>query len=238
MPTRAVGSQPRKSGRLLSNPAAELEAARKLTRLPKDLLTVAEMRRLLDSIDPTTDVGRHDRAVFELLYSSGLRRAEFQGLKLGDLRLEEGFAHVHGKGNKERIVPIGTRALRALRIYLSEVCPLWARPDCPYVFVSKTHGQPYHGQKLLARLRHYAKDAKIHKALTFHGFRHTCATHLLQGKADLRSIQLLLGHTKLDVTAQYLHVDPSHLRALILQHHPRENESLWNDGGAAPLEGP
>jgi len=216
----------RKSGRLLSNPAAELEGARKVTKLPKDLLTVAEMRRLLDSIDPTTDVGRHDRAVFELLYSSGLRRAEFKGLRLQDLRLEEGLAHVQGKGNKERVVPLGERCLRALRIYLAQVRPQWAKPDCPYVFVSKLHGNSYRGAEVLVRLRQYAKAAKIKKAVSFHGFRHACATHLLQGNADLRAIQLLLGHTDLNVTARYLHVDPTRLRELILRHHPRENDEL------------
>jgi integrase/recombinase XerD len=216
----------KRSGRLLFNPAAELEGARQGKKLPKNLLSVAEMRSLLNSIEPTTDVGRHDRAVFELLYSSGLRHAEFKELKLKDLRLEEGFVHILGKGNRERIVPVGERALQALRSYLLEVRPRWAQSDSQHVFVSKLHGRTYRGTELMVRLRRYATGAKIKKVISFHTFRHCCATHLLEGQADLRAIQLLLGHSKLDITAHYLHVDPTRLRELILRHHPRENDDL------------
>lgn len=216
----------RQSGQLLSNPAAELESARAPQRLPKDIPTPEEMLRLLDSIEPTSDVGKHDRAIFEVFYSCGLRRRELLFLKLGQLRLEESLLQVLGKGNKERVVPLGPQALAALNVYLREVRPVWAQPDCQEVFVSKLHGRACRGNELLVRLRRYAGQAGIEKHLSFHTFRHACATHLVQGKADLRAIQLLLGHEGLDVTALYLHLDVSHLRQMILEHHPREN---WAD---------
>ena len=166
--------------------------------------------------------GIHDQAVFELLYSAGLRRAEFLNLKLNDLRLAESFVHVLGKGKKERIVPIGKTALAALRLYLAKVRPVWAAADCDYVFVSKLHGRNYDGGYVMDRLKRYVKLAKLKKSLTFHSFRHAFATHMLEGGADIRSIQLLMGHSELDVTSIYLHVEPSRLREIVLRHHPRE----------------
>ena len=219
----------RQSGQLFANPAAELESARAPKKLPKDIPTPEEMLRLLEVIAPTSDVARHDRAVFEVFYSCGLRRRECLGLKLGQLRLEESLLQVLGKGNKDRVVPLGPQALQALSCYLQEVRPRWARPDCQHVFVSKLHGRGYRGNELLVRLRRYARQAELDKDITFHTFRHACATHLLQGKADLRAIQLLLGHEGLDVTALYLHLDVSHLREVILKHHPRENPEGWDD---------
>jgi integrase/recombinase XerD len=214
----------RKSGKLLSNPAAELESARQNIKLPKELLTVAEMCRLLNSIVPETDVTKHDRAIFEVFYSSGLRRQECLKLKLKGLRLCEGFLQVLGKGDKERVVPVGRQAVRALTTYLQDVRPKWVHPDCEHVFVSKLHGRAVRGNELLVRLRAYGKVAKIKKYLSFHGFRHACATHLLQGGADLRAIQIILGHVDLEVTARYLRVDPTQLREVILLHHPRETQ--------------
>lgn len=219
---RTFFSYLRKSGKLLANPAAELELGRGRRAIPRNLPSPAEMRRILGGIDTTTDVGKHDLAVFELLYGSGLRRSEFLGLRMRDLRLEEAFVHVLGKGSKERVVPLGPRALSSLLVYLHEVRPRWAQPDCDFVFVSKLHGRRYNGLEVSLRLKAYAKKAGVKKALTFHALRHACATHLLQGKADLRAIQLLLGHSELNITAGYLHVDPSRLRQVILEHHPRE----------------
>ena len=212
----------RKSGKLLSNPAAELESARHVQKLPKAIPSIAEMERLLRTIPNDTDVGIHDQAVFELLYSAGLRRAEFLNLKLNDLRLAEGFVHVLGKGRKERIVPIGKTALAALRLYLAKVRPVWAAADCDHVFVSKLHGRNYDGGYVMDRLKRYVKRAQLRKSLTFHSFRHAFATHMLEGGADIRSIQLLMGHSELDVTSIYLHVEPSRLREIVLLHHPRE----------------
>lgn len=214
----------RKSGKLLSNPAAELESARHVQKLPKAIPSVAEMERLLRSIPEDSDIGIHDRAVFELLYSSGLRRAEFLNLQLNDLRLAEELVYIVGKGRKERVVPIGKRAMAALRTYLEKVRPLWAAPDCQHVFVSKLHGQKYQGNEVTERLKRYVKAAKLKKSLSFHSFRHAFATHMLEGGADLRSIQLLLGHAQLDVTSIYLHVEPSRLREVVLKHHPRETD--------------
>jgi len=212
----------RKTGKLLSNPAAELESARRAQKLPKAIPSISEMERLLQVIPGDSDVGLHDQAVFELLYSSGLRRAEFLNLKLTDLRLAEGFAHILGKGRKERIVPIGKTALAALRVYLGNVRPVWAAADCGYVFVSKLHGRNYDGGYVMERLKRYVKQANLKKAVTFHSFRHAFATHMLEGGADLRSIQLLMGHSDLDVTSIYLHVEPTRLREIVLRHHPRE----------------
>lgn len=212
---------------LLSNPALELEAARGAKALPRNVPTREEMERFLEVI-PATDIGLHDRAVFEVFYGCGLRKSELLGLKMSDVDFKENALYVEGKGGRHRWVPLGRLGRLALMSYIEGVRPRWVRENCSLVFVSKLHGQGYCGAELWARMQKYFQEAGVTRRITFHGLRHAFASHLRQSGADLRAIQLLLGHQKLDTTALYLHMTPNHLREAILEFHPRENPDLWD----------
>lgn len=210
----------RKSGYLAQNLASDLELAKVPKRLPKRVLSVCEIQRLLASI-PNHPIGIRDRAMIEVLYGIGLRRSELMNLRLEDCWLDEPALRIVGKGSKERIVPLAPAVLAGLQRYLTEVRPRWAAAGVTHVWVS-AHGGPTNDQEFLKHLRSYGKLARIEKRLHFHLFRHTCATHLLRGKADIRSIQVLLGHAKLDTTAIYTRVDTNDLLRVLRECHPRE----------------
>jgi integrase/recombinase XerD len=211
-----------RDGKVLGNPAAALELARARKSLPKDVLTVAEMRRLLDCISNDNAVELRDRAVLELLYGTGIRCFEMVNLKLGDLRLGEGLVQVLGKGNKERIVPMGRVAQTALAEYLDKSRPQLVRGVFPELFISASHGGPVSERELRTRLKHWVEQSGLRKKVSFHTFRHSFATHLLTAGADLRSIQVLLGHATLSTTGVYLRLDTSHLAETLQRCHPRE----------------
>ena len=216
----------KKTCKLLSNPALELESARESKRLPKAILSIPEMTRLFQAVPQNTAVGLRDLAALEVLYGTGVRRLELLPLTLGDLRVSEGLVHVLGKGNKERVVPLGKAAKKALVRYLSMGRPRLLQADeHNTVFVSNFHGGPVSNNELLRAIRKYAQQAGIQKPISFHLFRHTCATHLLRGGADLRSIQTLLGHSNLNTTAIYTRVEISDLQKTLRQCHPREKDA-------------
>lgn len=220
--------------RLLSNPAADLEAVREPKRLPRAILSVPEMSRLLGAIDTDTASGLRDRAALELLYGVGLRRFELQNLDLPHLRLGEELLYVMGKGGKERILPLGRAATRAVERYLQHGRPLLAKEHTQALLVSSYHGGRLSGTELILSLRKYVKQVGIKKYISFHLFRHTCATHLLRGGADLRAIQTLLGHSKLSTTAIYTRVEVTDLKKTLRRCHPRETDS----NHAPPIDGP
>ena len=207
--------------RILINPAAELPYAREGKSLPRGILTVSEIERLFQVIPTNTHLGLRDRAIVEVFYSTGMRRNELLGLQPDDVRLDEGLARVVGKGDRERVVPLGKAACRALREYYEKV-RIRQRPtaSCP-VFLSFPSG-PIPPHELAQRIHEYARAARLRKKVTPHVFRHTCATHLLQGQADLRTIQAILGHTNLNTTAIYTRVDITTLQAVLRRCHPRE----------------
>jgi len=215
----------KRSGRLLGNPSLELEPARQMRRLPKDVLSVPEMTRLLGGCPQDTPVGLRNLAALEVLYGTGLRRMELLRLNVSDLRLGEGLAYILGKGNKERLVPLGKAAVAALERYLREGRPQLMKGNLPALWLSPHHGGRASKDELLQALKVMAKQAGIRKRIGFHLFRHTCATHLLRGGADLRSIQTLLGHSDLNTTAIYTRVEISDLQKIIDQCHPREKDS-------------
>lgn len=215
----------KKHGQLASNPAAELERAREPKRLPKAILTVPEVERLLQIIPSDTHVGVRDSAAVELLYGTGIRRLEFTRLRVEDLRLDENLLHVWGKGDKERVVPIGGCAQKALVAYLQGArARLLNGEKHRSLFVSAQHGGPLSDQEFLRCLKAYAALAGIRKPVAFHIFRHSVATHLLQRGADLRSIQALLGHSSLETTAIYTRLDITDLQKTLLRCHPREQD--------------
>jgi integrase/recombinase XerD len=210
--------------KLLSNPSSELEAARRTQRLPKAILSVPEVARLLQAIPKNTASGLRDWAAVELLYGTGVRRFELLGLDLEDLRLAEELVHVLGKGDKQRVVPMGKAAGKALERYLREGRPQLVQGGHRKIFVSSHHGGPVSEDELLRAIRNHAQQAGIKKKIGFHQFRHTCATHMLRGGADLRSIQTLLGHSELNTTAIYTRVEVSDLRKTLMRCHPREKD--------------
>ena len=214
----------KKAGRLLGNPALELENSRKTRRLPRNILSVPEVARLLAIVPRHSPSGIRDLAVLEVLYSTGVRRAELLGLNLPDLRLSESMLYVMGKGSKERVVPLGKAATEALQRYLKESRPVLVRGNHQALFVSASHGGRLSVDEIMPLIKNYAKQARIKKKVGLHLFRHTCATHLLRGGADLRCIQTLLGHSDLSTTAIYTRVDLTDLKITLKRCHPREKD--------------
>ena len=213
----------KRSCKLLSNPSAELENARQVRGLPKSILTVEEVALLLEAIPKQSPVGLRDWAAVELLYGTGVRRIELLGLDLEDLRLAEEFLHVLGKGNKERVLPLGLARV-ALERYLADGRPRLVQGSHRRLLVSHKHGGPVSENELLASIRQHAQRAGIRPILGFHQFRHTCATHMLREGADLRALQTLLGHSNLNSTAIYTQVEITDLRKTLQECHPREKD--------------
>jgi len=205
------------------DPTARLERPKQNQPLQGNVLTVEETERLIGAAEGTHPVGLRNRAMVELLYATGLRRAELIALDLGDFNRRERLLHVrHGKGDKARQVPLTRAACLRLETYLKDGRPLLrAGPGEEAIFVTRLGlrvKEPV-PMKLLHRL---ATQAGIGKRVTPHTLRRTFATHLLQNNVSLRHIQTLLGHEKLSTTARYLSLNPEELRREILSHHPRE----------------
>jgi integrase/recombinase XerD len=205
---------------LPSNVAEHLSLPRRWQRLPK-ALTPDEIERLLAPETPETPPSLCDRAVLELAYASGLRLAELRNLRLEQLHLEAGFSQVIGKGNKERVVPVGRKAVEALNRYLDVGRPKLVTPRSPAnVFLTK-RGTPFAAVTLWLRIKQRVRRAGVARNITPHMLRHSFATHLLEHGADLRVIQELLGHANISTTEVYTHVTGSRLREVHRRFHPR-----------------
>lgn len=202
------------------SPTAFIETPRLWRRLPQTL-SVQEIEQLLSSVS-AEGLGLRDLAIIELLYGTGLRVSELVSLESVNLNIEAGFLRCIGKGNKERIVPLGRRATEALLRYMNAERPrLVARhPESQTVFVNR-RGQRLTRQRIWQLLRHYAKAGLIAKAIGPHTLRHSFATHLLERGADLRTVQELLGHASVSTTQRYTHVDRARLKSVHEQYHPR-----------------
>ena len=208
-------------GRLAANPADELRAPRSWPDLPRCLSTV-EVDRLLEQPDTDTPVGLRDRALLEVLYASGLRVSELVALRLGDLRLAAGCLTCVGKGSKERLVPIGEVAVRWVREYSTTARPpLLSGRASAWLFVNARGGARLSRVGCWKMLKKYALRAGLPRELSPHVLRHSFATHLLERGADLRSIQMLLGHADLSTTQIYTHVLEARLKAVYEACHPR-----------------
>ena len=210
-----------KEGYAKANPTATLPLPKVPSGLP-DVLSVDEINRLLDRALPTTPQGLRERAVLEVLYGCGLRVSEICGLDLADVILEEGYLRVRGKGSKERIAPISGTAVTALVQYLEEGRGAFlahAKRSCPAVFLN-ARGTRLTRQTVFTMVRDAGFSIGI-EDLHPHTLRHSFATHLLEGGADLRVIQEILGHADISTTQIYTHVDRSHIRAEYLSAHPR-----------------
>ncbi len=205
---------------LPTNPAEHLSLPRRWQRLPK-ALSDQEIARLLQPPPTPTPADLCDQAVLELAYASGLRLAELRRLRLEQLHLEAGFVTVVGKGNKERVVPVGRPAVEALRRYLEAGRPHLVRPRSPGVVFLTRRGTPFAPVTLWLRIKNRVRRAGITRNVTPHMLRHSFATHLLEHGADLRVIQELLGHASLSTTEVYTHVAGSRLREVHRRFHPR-----------------
>ena len=210
-------------GLVEANPMRLVITPKQEKRLP-EFLYREEVERLLNMPDGGTPLGLRDRAALEMLYSSGLRNSEIVGLQVSSIDFELGYVRVMGKGRKERIVPVGGPALDAVSEYLRSGYPeLKARGQaCPAgtLFLTKG-GNPLSARSLRRIVKGYARKAGIGRAVTPHTLRHTFATHLLEGGADLRAVQELLGHANVSTTQIYTHVTRRHLKRVYDRAHPR-----------------
>jgi integrase/recombinase XerD len=205
---------------LASNPAENLSLPRRWKRLPK-ALSSSEIQKLLSPERPQTPASLCDQAALELAYASGLRLAELRDLRLEQLRLEAGFINVIGKGNKERVVPVGRKAVAALQQYLDAGRPKLVTPRSPAnVFLTK-RGTPFAPVTLWLRIKRRVRRAGLSRNVTPHMLRHSFATHLLERGADLRVIQELLGHASISTTEVYTDVAGKRLREVHQKFHPR-----------------
>jgi integrase/recombinase XerD len=207
-------------GKLPMDPAEPLLSQRPDQTLP-ETLHAREVETLLDSIDPGAWLGRRDKAILELFYSSGLRLSELCGLRLEMIDFDEGFLRITGKGNKTRVVRIGMKAREAMEDYISnERTALVGKKKSSHVFLS-IRGGPLSPDRVRQIVKRRAKLAGIEQTMYPHLLRHSFATHLLEGGADLRVIQELLGHADISTTQIYTHVDRQRLKAVHKRFHPR-----------------
>ena len=207
-------------GQIPDNPAELLTAPQIGSALPK-YLDAEKVNRLIGSPEEASATGLRDRAMLDLLYATGVRVSELIKVRVADLDDLEGTLRVIGKGNKQRIVPVGRAALRSVALYTSEQRPkLLKNRISPYLFVT-ARGGAMTRQGFWKLLRAHGKNVGIFRSLSPHVLRHSFATHLLEGGADLRSVQSMLGHSDIGTTQIYTHVMRSRLRQTVDQHHPR-----------------
>ena len=203
------------------DPTDTLEAPKTGRHLP-DTLSYPEIEQLLAIIDLSTDEGLRARALLEVLYSSGLRVSELCDLRLSNMYPELGFVKVVGKGNKERLVPIGREALKHLNFYLSGVRGhLDIKSGAEDVAFLSQRGRPLSRITVFTTLKKLAEQAGLRKTISPHTLRHSFATHLIEGGADLRAVQEMLGHASITTTEIYTHLDRDYLRQVITEFHPR-----------------
>jgi integrase/recombinase XerD len=208
--------------KLLASDVTQLVDTPKLWRTLPHTLDYDEVDRLLAAPATGTKLGLRDKAMFELMYATGLRVSEAATLKLGDVNQEAGFLRTMGKGSKERIVPVGKQAIEWLRRYLAEARPHLGKtpPTCGEVFLS-LRGAPLSRKTIWHHIKKYARAAGITKNITPHTLRHSFASHLLENGGDLRVIQEMLGHADISTTQIYTHVDQRRLKDTHYRYHPR-----------------
>jgi len=207
-------------GLIPDDPAATIESPKTIQALPQ-FLSVDEVERLLHQPDLTDVVGIRDRAMIELMYSTGIRVSELCGIQLADLKMDPGCLRCVGKGDKERLVPVGRQALDAVQRYLAESRPQLLRDRISLFLFVNQRGKPMNRIAYWSLLATYGRKAGLRKSLKPHMLRHSFATHLLDRGADLRSVQMMLGHSDISTTQIYTHVVEERLKQVYKAHHPR-----------------
>lgn len=217
---RAFYKHLRRIGRMDHDPTTELRAPRASKKLP-DVLTRDEVRRLLDQPKGTEPAALRDRALLELMYACGLRASEAIGLEIGDVDLEAGVLRAHGKGSKDRLVPVGKEALKAVEVYLRRARSVLVGARRESKLLVNMRGSGLTRQGLYKIIAKSAKGAGLNERMSPHTLRHTFATHLLAGGCDLRSLQEMLGHADVTTTQIYTHLSKDRLKDVYFDAHPR-----------------
>ena len=229
----------KRSGHMPHNPAAEIEHAREPQRLPRAVPTAKEIKKLLDVPDTSTVLGYRDRTIMEVFYTTGMRLMEMVNLKVQDVDLDHGLLVVRqGKGRKDRVVPLGKVAARYLETYLQGIrsellrgrpdvsrrSPPRTKPDTSHVFLTVLGGA-FCARAMAQRIAKHARRVKLSAKITPHVFRHACATHMIRNRANIRHVQEMLGHAKLETTGRYLQLTITDLKEAHARCHPREKDA-------------
>jgi len=203
------------------DPSALIESPKMSRKLP-DTLSILEINKLIEAIDLSKAEGMRNKAMLEILYGCGLRVSELTSLKISNLFLDIDFIKILGKGNKERLVPIGSDAIKFLKMFIEEVrVHIIVKPGKEDFVFLNMRGNPISRVMVFLIIKDLAKKAGIKKSISPHTFRHSFATHLIEGGADLRAVQEMLGHESITTTEIYTHLDRDYLRDTIIQFHPR-----------------
>jgi integrase/recombinase XerD len=238
---REIGISPRSQARIVSgiksfyrflllenhiqkDPTELLEAPKIGLKLPV-FLTLQEINDIIGSIDLSLPEGQRNRAILETLYSCGLRVSELINIRFSDLYPDEGFIRVEGKGGKQRLVPVSPAAIKEINLYLLDRCHIAVKKGYEDVLFLNRRGTALSRVMVFYIIKQQTEAAGVHKTVSPHTFRHSFATHLLEGGANLRAIQQMLGHEKIATTEIYTHLDRDFLRSEILEHHPRNKNS-------------
>jgi integrase/recombinase XerD len=208
-------------GIVIHDPTQLLDMPRIGRKLP-DTLSTIEINKIIDSIDLSAQEGERNKAILETLYGCGLRVSELTGMQISDIYFNEGFVRIRGKGKKERLVPIGRVALKQISTYMQQVrVHQNIRKGSEDTLFISNRGSKLSRVMIFNIIKKHAELAGIHKAISPHTFRHSFATHLVEGGADLRAVQEMLGHASITTTEVYTHLDRQYLRSVILDYHPR-----------------
>jgi len=211
---------------IIKDSPAELLESPKIGRKLPDTLEVEEINRLIDAIDLSTPEGVRNKAMLETLYGCGLRVSELINLKISNLYFNDGFLKVTGKGDKERLVPIGSQAIKYIKIYLENIrIHLEVKKGSEDILFLNNRGKGLSRVMVFLIIKNLAEKIGLKKNISPHTFRHSFATHLIEGGADLRAIQEMLGHESITTTEIYTHLDREYLRISILRFHPRSKAS-------------
>ncbi len=216
----------RLEGIITDDPALLLEAPKLSRKLP-DTLSEDEIEKIIEQIDLSTNEGHRNRAIIEVLYGCGLRVSELINLRISGLYFDEGFIRIIGKGNKERLVPIGGQAIHQTQIYLKNYRNKTSikKGNEDIVFLNR-RGAALTRVMIFTIVKQLVSQANINKNISPHSFRHSFATHLIEHGADLRVVQEMLGHASITTTEIYTHIDRSHLRKALNKYHPREQKNI------------
>lgn len=210
---------------VVKDPTAMLEGPKMGRKLP-EVLSVSEIDNLLSKIDLSKPEGRRNKAMLEVMYSCGLRVTELVGLRISNIYRAEGFVRIIGKGDKERLIPVSQKALKEIDFYLPDRNSLVIQPgNEDYLFLNR-RGRRLTRVMVFTIIKDLARAAGIKKNVSPHTFRHSFATHLVDGGADLRAVQEMLGHESIITTEIYTHIDREYLREAIISHHPRSKGKL------------
>lgn len=206
-------------------PAEFIDAPRTGRKLP-DVLSVAEIDAIISSIDLSHPQGHRNKAMLETLYSCGLRVSELTGLRLGDLFFNDGFIRVVGKGDKQRLVPVSDTARHNIELWLRQRSEMTVDPKSADIVFLNRRGRKLTREMIFTIVRNATRQAGIEKEVSPHSFRHSFATHLIQGGAGIRQVQEMLGHESILTTEVYTHLDRTHLRKTMEEHHPLGDDTL------------